>query len=457
MGNCTSTDAADVAEPTEFNNGSEKKGLSKRSSMSKTMSKSFRDIFVGDDAEAPIGIDVVVYEPLNVIVSKALAKKSPPFAVDSIYAVGTSADNKGKAKKSIYYFIRVKVKNDNGKIRKFTIYRRYSQFEQLNKDLNAGKKYPAIPKFPKKQLFTTTNANIDSINLRKTELNKWLGLVASRVTDIMKDEVFQKFITEGAVEIDYSDQISDLNQILCVFLPEDGNTNANIDPQREGGAGEDGDGMTNDSDSEGSNDLEAFIDVDFAMELIPQPGEDALEMLEEFGRQPMGGGGVSDSSHASNGDPSSEAHTNLSFDYDGIVSFGKHPDPKGKPGAVVITYMIQVTYTDELTGRKFKLITFKRYSEFTTLRDLLVKSFSAFKVPLLPKKTFFGTHTNDDVDKMVERRSKLNDWLRDITDQLPNIKSDPSYYVFMTGEPNNIPDDYSVHMSLLANSRASFC
>lgn len=493
MGNCSSSESANaLSQPGEFDNVSTPN--KKRSGMSEAVNRLTSSIGFKPALEepfAPIGIDVVVYEPLNIIIAKALAKNSPPFAVDCIYAVGTSADastgNAAKAgKKSIYYFIRVKVKNDNGKIRKFTIYRRYSQFEQLNKDLVAGKKYPAVPKFPKKALFTSTNANLDAINMRKADLNKWLSLVATRITNIYKDPVFQAFITNSAVEIDYSDQISDLNQILCVFLPEDEKSpSGGFNTTKSTMSGHDGrsDGVSSggdgddDSDSEGSNELEAFIDVDFAMELIPQPNEETEEMLEEFSKQPIisatgatggGGGGSNSSSSNSSSDPSLQQQErqagggtvipprNISYDYDRVVSFGKSPEPTAtKAGAVTITYMVQVTYTDELTGRRFQVMTFKRYSEFTALRTALTKAYSASTIPSLPPKNLFGSHTNTDVEKMIERRSKLNIWLRDITTNLPNIKSNPAYYAFMTAEPNNIPQDYSVHMSLLANSRAS--
>jgi hypothetical protein len=466
MGTCSSSateDVGDLSDITSSLGDKRSSGLMKHNSMSNTFSKLVRGDRPAVEQMAPIGIDVVVYEPLNVIIAKAIAKSSPPFGVDSIYAVGTSAEasNSKTGKKSIYYFIRVKVRNDNGKIRKFTIYRRYSQFEKLNKDLINGKKYPAVPKFPKKAIFSSTNNNIDSINLRKADLNKWLGLVSTRITDIMKDPVFQRFITENAVEIDYSDQISDLNQILCVFLPE--GTESTAGPSSTKSAvienGEDCD-----SGSEDSNELEAFIDVDFAMELIPQLDADTLEMLEEFSRQPVVGSSPVATNPSGFPDrdrntPPPVQHRNINYDYDRVVSFGKYPDPKGKPGAVTIAYIINVRYSDELTGRSFQVMQFKRYSEFSALRDALVKAYSSFKVqvPALPKKNLFGERTNEDVDKMMDRRSKLNEWLKDVTNTLPDVKNNIAYCEFMTKNPNNIPDDFSVHMSLLTNVRRSIC
>lgn len=126
---------------------------------------------------------------------------STTYAYQTISGYGSGLDNTKRRKNStcIYYAIRVHSTTRGVKgVHEMLVFRRFSQFVHLRRDLMATKLYENIPYLPKKTLFGNTRTG--HMMKRKNELTAWMHSISDKLPNIVNDPCYIKFISDNADE-----------------------------------------------------------------------------------------------------------------------------------------------------------------------------------------------------------------------------------------------------------------
>lgn len=130
----------------------------------------------------------------------------PPttYAYQTISGYGSGIDATKPAKQStcIYYALRVNSTTQGIKgVHEMVVYRRFSQFEKLRRELVSSKVYNSVPPLPKKKIFGNTSTNTGHMMNRKNELTAWMRTITDTLPNIAGNPAYMHFVSDNGDEV----------------------------------------------------------------------------------------------------------------------------------------------------------------------------------------------------------------------------------------------------------------